>query len=210
MSATLIAGSSSLSGLRVAIAIPDRRRRDALVREVAAFGHTIEDDADQADVLLTEIGGDGRPPARHADTPTVLLSDGGTDGYDAEGVLNRAASATAIDAAVRAVAAGLIVREPNHGFDAHDGSIGGAAPGAPKRNWVAVADDDPAHPLLTPREVDILAAVGEGLSNKAVARKLGISAHTVKFHMEAIFDKLDAATRAEAVAKGLRRGLIEV
>ena len=85
-----------------------------------------------------------------------------------------------------------------------------AALGAPKRNWIAVAEDDPAHPLLTPREVDILAAVGEGLSNKAVARKLGISAHTVKFHMEAIFDKLDAATRAEAVAKGLRRGLIEV
>ena len=48
------------------------------------------------------------------------------------------------------------------------------------------------------------------MSNKAIARKLGISAHTVKFHLEAVFDKLEAASRAEAVAKGLRRGLINL
>jgi two-component system nitrate/nitrite response regulator NarL len=64
--------------------------------------------------------------------------------------------------------------------------------------------------LLTPREVDILRAVGEGWSNKEVARRLGISSHTVKFHLEAIFDKLGAGSRAEAVAKGLRRGVIEL
>ncbi len=46
------------------------------------------------------------------------------------------------------------------------------------------------------------------MSNKTVARRLGISAHTVKFHLEAVFAKLGATSRAEAVAKGLRRGLI--
>jgi DNA-binding CsgD family transcriptional regulator len=63
-------------------------------------------------------------------------------------------------------------------------------------------------PLLTPRELEILACLGEGMSNKAVARRLGISAHTVKFHLEAVFTKLGVTSRAEAVAKGLRRGLI--
>ena len=65
-------------------------------------------------------------------------------------------------------------------------------------------------PLLTPREREILGLIGEGLSNKAMARRLGISVHTVKFHLEALFTKLDATSRAEAVAKGLRGGVIEL
>jgi len=64
--------------------------------------------------------------------------------------------------------------------------------------------------MLTPREVEILTALGEGLSNKEVARALGISAHTVKFHLETIFRKLDVTSRAEAVAKGLRQGILEI
>jgi two-component system, NarL family, nitrate/nitrite response regulator NarL len=48
------------------------------------------------------------------------------------------------------------------------------------------------------------------MSNKAVARKLSISVHTVKFHLEALFVKLEATSRAEAVAKGLRGGVIEL
>ena len=59
--------------------------------------------------------------------------------------------------------------------------------------------------LLTPRELDVLAAIGAGSSNKAIARDLGISLHTVKFHIESLFRKLNARTRAEAVAKGLER-----
>lgn len=59
--------------------------------------------------------------------------------------------------------------------------------------------------LLTPREIDVLGAIGAGLSNKAIARQLGISLHTVKFHIESVFRKLGARTRAEAVAKGLER-----
>ena len=69
---------------------------------------------------------------------------------------------------------------------------------------------DPALPLLSPRELEILAAIGEGLSNKAVARRFGISPHTVKFHVESLFRKLGAVSRADAVAKGLRRQIIDV
>jgi DNA-binding NarL/FixJ family response regulator len=59
------------------------------------------------------------------------------------------------------------------------------------------------HPLLTPRELEVLTAIGEGMSNKIIARKLGISLHTVKFHVESLFRKLSVRTRAEAVARGL-------
>jgi DNA-binding NarL/FixJ family response regulator len=64
--------------------------------------------------------------------------------------------------------------------------------------------------LLTARETEILNALGDGMSNKEVARALGISAHTVKFHLETIFRKLAVTSRAEAVAKGLRQGIIEL
>jgi len=58
-----------------------------------------------------------------------------------------------------------------------------------------------ARTLFTPRELEVLAAIGEGLSNKMIARRLEISPHTVKFHVESLLRKLGARTRAEAVAK---------
>jgi DNA-binding NarL/FixJ family response regulator len=64
-------------------------------------------------------------------------------------------------------------------------------------------------PALTPREIEVLTALADGLGNKAVARRLGISPHTVKFHIESLFRKLGAGCRAEAVAKGLRHQIVE-
>ena len=101
---------------------------------------------------------------------------------DAQAGLPLTLTPAQLGAAIRAVAVGLRVALPQRAAD----------------------------PLLTPREVEILGCLGEGMSNKAIARKLGISAHTVKFHLEAVFTKLEAASRAEAVAKGLRRGLINL
>lgn len=63
---------------------------------------------------------------------------------------------------------------------------------------------------LTPRELEVLDMLAQGLANKTIAWKLGISEHTVKFHIASIFDKLDVATRAEAVAAGIRNGLIMI
>jgi DNA-binding NarL/FixJ family response regulator len=63
-------------------------------------------------------------------------------------------------------------------------------------------------PGLTPREIEVLAMLAEGLGNKVIAARLGISDHTVKTHVAAIFGKLGVSTRAEAVAFAARLGLI--
>jgi DNA-binding CsgD family transcriptional regulator len=65
----------------------------------------------------------------------------------------------------------------------------------------------PTQPL-TPREIEVLGMLAEGLGNKTIARRLGISEHTVKFHVGSILAKLDASSRTEAVTLGARRGLI--
>ena len=63
---------------------------------------------------------------------------------------------------------------------------------------------------LTPRELDVLALLAEGASNKLIARQLGISVHTAKFHVGSLLDKLDATGRTDAVAHAARRGVIEL
>ncbi|BCL38260.1 response regulator transcription factor [Nostoc sp. MS1] len=61
---------------------------------------------------------------------------------------------------------------------------------------------------LTPREIEVLQMLGSGLGNKAIAKNLHISDHTVKFHVSSIFQKLAVSTRTEAVTVGVRLGLI--
>ena len=61
---------------------------------------------------------------------------------------------------------------------------------------------------LTPRELQVLTAMADGATNKAIARRLGISFHTVKFHVAAILEKLDADTRTEAVMKAAQLGIV--
>ena len=67
--------------------------------------------------------------------------------------------------------------------------------------------DDLIEPL-TPRENQVLALLGQGLSNKLIARQLRISTHTVKFHISSLFGKLGASSRTDAVSRGARYGLI--
>ena len=63
---------------------------------------------------------------------------------------------------------------------------------------------------LTPRERDVLVLMAEGASNKAIARRLGISVHTAKFHVGSLLDKLDATGRTDAVAHAARLGVINL
>ena len=69
---------------------------------------------------------------------------------------------------------------------------------------------EPGDVELTPRELDVLALLAEGASNKVIARQLGISVHTAKFHVGSILDKLDATGRTDAVAHAARRGVINL
>jgi DNA-binding NarL/FixJ family response regulator len=103
----------------------------------------------------------------------------------ARGVIGRDRTVPEIDTAVAAVAAGFIVTVPQ------------AAPAT-----AAGAES------LTPRERDVLALLARGLSNKAIGSRLALTENTVKFHVAAIFSKLDATSRTEAVTNGVRRGLI--
>src|SRR5439155_19460218 len=111
----------------------------------------------------------------------------GAAGGEFAGWLPPDAGAAQVDAALRAVAAGLTVR---------------ATP-PQARNFDPLPEEAPV--VLTPREIEVLGAVGNGLTNKEVARLLGISPHTVKFHIESLFRKLGASSRAEAVARGMRQ-----
>jgi DNA-binding CsgD family transcriptional regulator len=172
--------------LRVGLLAGTPARQQALAALVRGAGHLPAPPDGPADVVLI----DGMAQ-RNTGVPSVLLQDGGAGDNDV--VLPPSPTPRQLDAALRGAAAGLVVR-------ARPVETGFApAPNGGLRS-----------PLLTPREVEILLAVGEGLSNKEVARRLGISQHTVKFHLEAVFTKLDAGSRAEAVAKGLRQGLIEL
>ena len=166
--------------LRVAIAAGSGERIAALTRLLQSLGHEVIDGDERPDVVLAD---QHRPePGRY---PTVVL--GGTD-TDAEGLLAENAGIAEIDAALRAVAEGLIVRSSR----------------ALSSGFSAVQEAE-ARTLLTPREAQILDAIADGLTNKAIARRLGISLHTVKFHLESVFRKLEARTRTEAVAKAQER-----
>ena len=69
--------------------------------------------------------------------------------------------------------------------------------------------DEPPIEALTPREHDVLMLLADGAGNRAIAERLGISDHTVKFHLSAIFGKLGVTTRTAAVRRALRLGWVE-
>ncbi|PJG53313.1 helix-turn-helix transcriptional regulator [Bradyrhizobium forestalis] len=87
-----------------------------------------------------------------------------------------------------------------------------AAPGETAAATIVARDPRimPEDIALTQRELDVLALMAEGASNKMIARQLGISVHTVKFHVGSLLDKLDATGRTDAVAHAARRGVIEL
>jgi DNA-binding NarL/FixJ family response regulator len=139
------------------------------------------------------------PDAAGREPAVVVMGDASLEGWapralraGARGVLPRGAGAAQIAAAVSAAAAGLVVQPAS------------ASP-APARPTL-----DPIAPpqSLSPRETEVLAHLAEGLGNRAIAARMAISEHTVKSHVAAIFGKLGVSTRAEAVAIGVRTGML--
>jgi DNA-binding NarL/FixJ family response regulator len=165
--------------LRVAVRSSDTFRHSAIARLLAIAGHQVVERASDADVVVS----DSRSEFEESEAHRVVVI--GHAAGDAAAVLPRDASPEQIDVAIRAVAAGLFVRTT-----------------AQHANGFGPAPEEKVEKLLTPRELEVLAAIGDGLGNKAIARRLDISLHTVKFHVESILRKLDARSRAEAVAKG--------
>ena len=149
-------------------------------------------DWENGDELSTEIS-DGAPEA----ALVVIADDPGLSGVaDAlrsgvRAVLSRHSSASQIVAAIEAAAAGFVVLQPGD----LDGLLINPQP-------ASLAEP------LTPREVEVLGMLAEGQSNKSIAHRLGISEHTVKFHVTSIMGKLNAGSRTEAVTQGIRQGLI--
>ena len=172
------------SRLRIAIVVTGAAAQSRLAALVARNGHKVVELTAAPDAILSDGTIDTSAPA-----PAVTI--GSVEG-DFAGWLPPDATAEQIDAALRAVAVGLTVRGPS----------------PQNRTFGPLAEE--AWPLLTPREIEVLAALRDGLSNKAAARRLGISPHTVKFHIESLFKKLGAASRAEAVVKGLKRQIVEI
>jgi DNA-binding CsgD family transcriptional regulator len=69
---------------------------------------------------------------------------------------------------------------------------------------------EPEEPVLTGRELEVVSLLAEGLSNKEIARRLGIAVDTAKFHVGRVIGKLDATGRTDAVAHAARRGVIHL
>jgi len=169
--------------LRVAVLSRDPARKTRLTQLLRDAGHNQAAGLGDASVVLS----DGMEV--ETSVPVVAL---GMEGDDYAARLPREASPEQIDAALRAVAAGLLVTVPGEG----------------SRRFGESSEQDDA-PLLTPRELEVLRAVSEGLTNKEIARRLDISQHTVKFHLESLMRKLGVSARAEAVAKSLSLHLLE-
>ena len=111
-----------------------------------------------------------------------------------QAVLRKDATAPELVAAIAATAAGLLVLHPD------------ALQAIPSP--MSVFPGASGSTALTPREVEILEAMAEGMSNRRIAARLAISRYTVKFHVASILGKLGAASRTEAVTLGVRQGII--
>jgi DNA-binding NarL/FixJ family response regulator len=188
---SLVAASDDLRVIRSAAGTSLARQ----VANIAPDVLLVEVDQRGLGPVLREIGGSPRAPA------IVVLTG---DPHEAWGpaalrarvraVLPHQATAAEILAAIHAATVNLVVLHP--------------AALAALRPAGAPATPGPAAQPLTAREVEVLRMMADGLGNKLIAARLGISEHTVKFHIASIFAKLDAGSRTEAVTIGIRLGLI--
>jgi NarL family two-component system response regulator YdfI len=154
------------------------------------------------DVVLSAVPMDEISPSADGHGPAfVVLADVAQPVWTREAVrlgvravLPTSASAAEILAAIEAAASGFAVLDPRD----LEGLLSASSP--------QLASHEA--PSLTARELEVFRMMAEGSANKTIAWKLKISEHTVKFHVAAILSKLNASSRTEAVAMGVRKGMI--
>ncbi|MBK9009192.1 MAG: response regulator transcription factor [Anaerolineae bacterium] len=155
------------------------------------------DEENEVDVIITSTSFaslSGLEPALPSSAGVLLLSDDQADVREMKrssrvwGILPTDSSAEELTAAIHALSQGLIVGAPQLLFESE----------------IEPVERGP----LTERELEVLGLLAQGLANKQIAAELGISEHTVKFHVSSIYTKLDVTNRTEAVRAGLRGGWV--
>ncbi len=191
------ASVASRVGLRVLLTSEDIE----VVGEAATVDELRHAPLSEADVAVVQGSNAPRPPALPARLRGILwLLDNSAEAVPqlatAWGALPSDSTPEELVAAVRALHSGLLVIHPT------------LAPRLLVSPSTIESDSEPPVEPLTVRELEVLQLIGQGLANKQIADRLHISEHTVKFHVSAIYAKLNVASRTEAVRSGARRGLI--
>lgn len=211
-------GGSDVIGVIIVAAYPSVRaglrallEAEPGVRVLAARAGLADEDApkpDAPDALLidVELGREElaeQLARRYPEAARVLLLDGpeayappSDEGGHPYAALLRDAGGAEILAALRAVLRGLVVLDP------------AIARRLPRAAMVNIRPDTEIEEPLTEREGEVLQLLSLGLPNKTIARRLGISEHTAKFHVGSILAKLGASSRTEAVTRAARQGLL--
>jgi DNA-binding CsgD family transcriptional regulator len=192
-------GDPSTSPVRigVGIAISDPRLAQRLISLLSGAPHleVSRDDKHDPDVILADR-------VHVLRGPSIIIDDGARipDVWDADirAVLPSNVDEELLRAAIKVVSAGFMISQADelHGFS--DGASRFDRPFTAAGGEIA----------LTVRETEVLGLLAHGASNKFIARELNISVHTAKFHVASVLVKLGARNRSDAVAIGIRRGLI--
>lgn len=205
------------SGLPIAIVTDDPLVESALHTRLAPASWIVPDPARAAvilwdpptaspDELPTLPIEPGPGPDQNPEPPPVIaLIDDDTDpmpllAAGVRGLIRRNVDAERLRATITAVGLGLTVLDD----DPADAVVAA---------WSPTPEPEPPPPSsthLTPREREVLERLADGLSNRAIGESLGISSHTVKFHVDALLDKLAARSRTQVVVKAMREGLLLV
>jgi two-component system, NarL family, nitrate/nitrite response regulator NarL len=207
------AQAAAARALRVAVAAPDRFARLGLTTLLERYDdmHVVGDiDIDDRigsrirvinpDVLLADLQSRAAEVLRGVDCPAVVLLTNAHDAADAfangaGAVLLRTASPDRLHAALRAVTSDLVVADSE------------VASAVFEQRPRAVEELDQA---LTHRELEVMQQLAAGGTNRDIAGALGITEHTVKFHVNSILEKLGAESRTEAVVRAARLGIIVI
>jgi DNA-binding NarL/FixJ family response regulator len=175
------------AGLRALLASDD---------EIRIVNDSLDED-NEADVVITSASNASsfhNGPDSSSSAAILLLSDEQVNveemrrAYRVWGILPTESSPEELTAAIHALSQGLIVSTPTLLFESENEPL----------------ERGP----LTERESEVLGLLAKGLANKQIAAALGISEHTVKFHVSSVYQKLNVTNRAEAVREGLRGGWI--